>query len=175
MNVHYWAMSRPRSISDAQISSHVVAALGDGGEKSLTFGVIARLTGLAPATLAQRYGTVDGMVQAALLAEWERLVQAVQQAEAGALVSSKGAQALLKTLPLPTAQMIALSLKDETLASAAGRWREQVEAALATRRGGGAKGREAAALIFAAWQGRILWEAAGGKGFRLADLLKALP
>jgi hypothetical protein len=30
-------------------------------------------------------------------------------------------------------------------------------------------------MIFAAWQGRCLWDTAGGKGFRLSDLLKALP
>jgi AcrR family transcriptional regulator len=168
-------MSRPRSLPDAEIFTKVLAALGDGGEKALTFGVIARLTGLAPATLAQRYGSVDGMVRAALLAEWGRLSQAVSDAEAEALVSAKGAQALLKHLPLPTIQVLALSLKDEGLATAAAHWRDLVETALATRRGGGAKGREAAALIFAAWQGRVLWEAAGGKSFRLAEMLKALP
>jgi hypothetical protein len=115
------------------------------------------------------------MVRAALLAEWGRLSQAVSDAEAEALVSAKGAQALLKHLPLPTIQVLALSLKDEGLATAAAHWRDLVETALATRRGGGAKGREAAALIFAAWQGRVLWEAAGGKSFRLAEMLKALP
>ena len=33
---------------------------------------------------------------------------------------------------------------------------------------------EAAAMLFAAWQGQMLWRAAGGKGFRLKDAAKRL-
>ena len=168
-------MARPRTQSDADIFAHLLGALAEHGEKSLTFGVLSKLCGLAPATLAQRFGSVEGMVRAALLAEWARLSVAIAATEAEALISSKGAQALLKHLPTPTPQILALSLRDAVLQQAAEDWRVQVEAALATRRGGGAKGREAAALIFAAWQGRQMWEAAGGKSFRLSDLLKALP
>ena len=59
------------------------------------------------------------------------------------------------------------------------RWRPaqgwaRVENALALRPGGGSKGREAAALLFAAWQGQLLWQPAGGKAFRLKDALKRL-
>ena len=48
------------------------------------------------------------------------------------------------------------------------------ETALALRLGGGPQGREAATILFAAWQGQILWQTAGGKGFRLKDALKRL-
>ena len=115
------------------------------------------------------------MIRAALLFEWKRLSDAVETTESEALVSAKGAQALLKHLPTPSAQVMALSLRDDALRAAAEDWRVQVETALAARRGGGAKGKEAAALIFAAWQGRQMWEAAGGKSFRLSDMLKAMP
>lgn len=168
-------MARPRTLSDAEISTQLLAVLAETGEKSLTFGVLSQRCGLAPATLAQRFGSVDGMIRAALLWEWDRLTGAIGAIESEAIISSKGAQALLKHLPTPSAQMLALSLRDEALCSAAGAWRAKVESALAIRRGGGAKGREAAALIFAAWQGRHIWEAAGGKTFRLNDMLKALP
>lgn len=168
-------MARPKTQTDTEIFAHLLAALAEDGEKSLTFGVIAQRCGLAPATLAQRFGSVDGMVRASLAAEWDRLSQAAVAAEADSVASAKGAQALLKQLPCPTAQLLALSLRDETLRVAAENWRIQIEDAIATRRGGGSKGRDAAALIFAAWQGRNLWEEAGGKSFRLADLLKAMP
>jgi AcrR family transcriptional regulator len=168
-------MSRPRSLTDAEISGHLLAALHEQGEKALTFGVISKRCGLAQATLAQRYGTVDGMVRHALAEEWLRLSRAVEVIEAEALNSSKGTQALLKRLPLPHPQVLALSLRDEALQRLAEAWRAQVEAAIAARRGGGARARDSAALIFAAWQGRYLWESAGGKGFRLSDLLKAAP
>lgn len=168
-------MARPRTLTDVEISAHLLAALAESGEKALTFGVLSQRSGLAPATLAQRYGSVEGMIRAAILAEWGRLRDAISANEAESIISSKGAQALLKHLPAPSIQMLALSLRDETLCKAAESWRMQVESALAIRRGGGTKGREAAALIFAAWQGRQLWETAGGKSFRLNDMLKAMP
>lgn len=168
-------MTRPRTTSDADIFTHLMQLLAENGEKALTFGVLSQRCGLAPATLAQRFGSVQGMVRAAGLAEWARLSSAVVALEAEAMVSSKGAQALLKQLPSPTAQFLAISLRDPDLRQKAQDWRAEVEAALAARRGGGTKGREAAALIFAAWQGRQIWEPAGGKAFRLADLLKAMP
>lgn len=175
MTVHNDFMARPRTQSDADIFAHLIVALCEGGEKALSFGSMSQRCGLAPATLAQRFGSVEAMVRAALLAEWARLSRDFADAEAEALASSKGAQALLKRLPVPSPQLLALSLRDESLRKAAEIWREEVVTAIAARRGGGTKGREAAALIFAAWQGRSLWENAGGKGFRLAEMLKALP
>lgn len=168
-------MARPRTHSDTEIFAHLWAALAEAGEKALTFGVLSQRCGLAPATLAQRFGSVQAMVRAAASAEWDRLSQAVAMAEADSVASSKGVQALLKQLPSPSVQLLALSLRDETLRQAAEKWRADLETAIAMRRGGGSKGREAAALIFATWQGRAHWEEAGGKSFRLADMLKALP
>ena len=168
-------MARPKLQDDTQILAHLMAALAESGEKALTFGAISQRCGLAPATLSQRFGSVEGMIRAAGCAEWARLTVALHDAEDDALASAKGVQALLKHLPIPGAQLLALSLRDAELTKAAETWRSEVEAALAKRRGGGAKGRDAAALIFAAWQGRALWEAAGGKSFRLSDLMKVMP
>lgn len=168
-------MARPKLQDDTKILAHLMAALAESGEKALTFGVISQRCGLAPATLSQRFGSVEGMIRAAGCAEWARLTVALHDAEDDALASAKGVQALLKHLPIPGAQLLALSLRDAELTKAAETWRSEVEAALAKRRGGGAKGRDAAALIFAAWQGRALWEAAGGKSFRLSDLMKVMP
>ncbi len=167
-------MARQKSISDQDIHAHLLALLAESGEKALSFGALSQRCGLAPATLAQRFGSVDAMIRAALLAEWSRLQFAVAESEADAVLSSKGAQALLKRLPCPSPAVLALSLRDPEVVQAAQDWRAKVEAALAMRKGGGSKGREAAALIFAAWQGRQIWEAAGGKSFRLADMLKAI-
>lgn len=168
-------MARTKTLPDAEIFAHVLQALDEHGAKAVTFGLVSARCGLAPATLAQRFGSVDQMTSAAILSEWARLAAAVTAAESEALVSAKGAQGFLKSVPSPSPHLLAASLRVKDLSDAATNWRALVESALASRRGGGAKGREAAALIFAAWQGRQMWDGAGGKAFRLADMLKALP
>ncbi len=49
-----------------------------------------------------------------------------------------------------------------------------VESSLAARLGGGSKGREAALILFAAWQGQLLWARAGGRSFRIKDAIRRL-
>ncbi len=167
-------MSRTRTIPDATIFAEVMAGLTATGGKGVSFGVIGKSCGLAASTLAQRFGSVEGMIRAALSAEWQALIARTAEAEQTALVSAKGAQGFLKMLAPPGPTLLAASLQDEALRALAESWRAQVEAALVPRLGGGSRGREAAALIFAAWQGRADWEAVGGKGFRLGDLFKRL-
>ena len=164
-------MARNRSVPDAQVFGLILAALQDNGEKAVSFGQISIATGLAPATLADRYGSVEAMQRAALAAEWDRLEASLTEAAADA---GKGAQGLLKTLAHPSPAVLAASLRDPALQARALHWRRGVEDVLAARRGGGARGLEAAAMIFAAWQGRQLWQAAGAKPFRLADVMKRL-
>jgi hypothetical protein len=87
--------------------------------------------------------------------------------------------ALLKSLALklPEAvdpRLLDAHLRDPALRARAAAWRGQMEQALALRLGGGAKGQELASIVFSAWQGQLGWQHAGGKGFRLKDLLKRL-
>ena len=70
--------------------------------------------------------------------------------------------------------LLTLSLRDPALIGRAKAWRHKVEQAIAARLDVSAKAKETAALIFAAWQGRMLWDAGGGKGFRLGDAIKRL-
>lgn len=166
-------MPRARTISDAEILGHVCGQLLLSGEKSVSFASIAALTGLAAPTLVQRYGSRRAMQAAALAQGWQRLEQITAAAEAEALASPKGAAALLKAIgDAPEIQLLALSWGDDALRALAANWRQGVETALAKRLGGGPKGQTSAAIAFAAWQGRLLWAGAGGKGFRLSDLLR---
>lgn len=165
-------MARLRIIPDTAIFALVLAALRDGGEKAVSFGLISQASGLAAPTLAQRFGSVEGMLRAALMAEWSALAKATEAAEQVAMASPKGAQAMLKALNPPDLAVLAASARDPALIEAAEAWRVQMETALVQRLGGGTKGRDATALVFAAWQGRQLWAGAGGKGFRLAEMLK---
>lgn len=171
-------MPRTRTIADADIFATIRRLLAEDGEKAVAFGPVARATGLAASTLVQRYGTREGMLRAALMAAWDALDAETDAAEAAAEAGPKGAAMLLKTLggagDAADVALLAVDFRDAVLRARAEGWRARVEGALARRLGGGAKGREGAALLFAAWQGQALWAQAGGKGFRLKDAVKRL-
>lgn len=169
-------MARRKSISDTHILNLVLQRLLAEGEKAVSFASVSAISGLAAPTLVQRYGTRDAMVKLAISDGWDRLDAATLAASDDAFVSAKGAQALLKevasSVDIPA--LAGASTRDKDLNIRATRWRVQVETALSDRLGGGTKGREAGGLMFAAWQGRLLWDAAGGKSFRLGEALRKL-
>lgn len=165
-------MPRPRTIPDEQVFAAIHRLREAGGDKAVSFGLVARATGLAPPTLVQRYGTRDAMVRAARLAAWEELEH--RTAEAIANTPDKGPQGLLKAIGPVDTCAIAADLRDPKLAVRANGWRMGVETALALRLGAGPKARESAALLFAAWQGQSLWSAAGEPSFKLKDAVKRL-
>ncbi len=172
-------MARPRSIPDATVYAAVLRLIAEQGEQAVAFSSVARATGLAGPTLAQRYGTLRGMLRAALSAWLDRIEAQLDAAETAAPPGAKGAQALLKALaagddlPDPGALLPAI-LRDADLRARLTNWRGRVEAALSSRLGGGEGDRESAAILFAAWQGQRLWRDAGARGFRLKDVVRAL-
>ena len=167
-------MARKKLISDTDILSQVLSLLLTDGDKAVSFASVSTICGLAPPTLVQRYGSRDAMVKLAVLAGWDRLDATTLAASDDAFVSAKGAQAMLKDMAasVDISALVAVSLRDKDLNARASTWRSHVEAALGDRLGSGAKGREAGALMFAAWQGRLLWDTAGGKSFRLGEALR---
>jgi len=165
-------MPRSRIIPDARIYSAIRSLLEAGGEKAVSFATVAAATGLAAPTLVQRYGSRDAMVRAARLDAWDRLRAATTAAILA--TEAKGPQGLLKALATIDPDMLAATARDPDLAQCAAAWRASVEAALSLRLGTGARSRETAALLFAAWQGQMLWSALGEPGFRLKDAVKRL-
>jgi hypothetical protein len=156
-------MSRTRLIPDTDVFAalrHIVATEGAG---AASFRAVGRVTGLAAATLVQRYGTAADMHRAAMLDGWDRADAALAATETA--LTPKGAVALLKALPATPP----LS-RDPALEVRAAAWRGRVIKALAIRLGDA----EAAAMLFAAWQGRMLWDGAGARGFGLRDAIKRL-
>lgn len=165
-------MPRTRTIPDATVFAAVQRLLDEGGDKAVSFGAVGKLTGLAPPTLVQRYGSRDGMVRAARHAAWDGLERRTGEAMAG--TADKGPQGLLKAIGPVNTATLADDLRDPELAERATAWRMGVETALTLRLGAGQKAHEAAALLFAAWQGQALWSGAGEPGFRLKDAVKRL-
>lgn len=171
-------MPRRKIIPDAEVHAAIRRLLSEGGDKAVAFGSVARATGLAGATLVQRFGSRDAMVRAALIDGWDRLNEACTKAEAEAPLNARGASLFLKALGAEIADgadlsLLAIDFRDADLRARAAAWRARVEMALALRLGGG-KARDSAAILFAAWMGQVLWQAAGGKGFRLKNALKRL-
>lgn len=166
-------MARPRSLPDAEVYAAVLRLIAEGGERAAVVGAVSRATGLAPPSLVQRYGSVERMVRAALLADWD-----AAEARLAAAGAAEGLAGFLKALTpdggLPEAARMAAALRDPELKARAEGWRGRVEAALAGRLGGGARAREAAGIVFAAWVGGAVWQGLGGKPFKPKDLAKRL-
>ena len=170
-------MGRSKTLPDTDVFAALRHLLIQGGDKAVAFSSVAQATGLAAPTLAQRYGTRDAMVRAALLEGWDVLGRATEQAVDEAPPTAKGATQILKTLStghLAEIALLASEFRDPALRNPALAWRQTVTAALGSRLGGGSKGQEAAALLFAAWQGQVIWQKAGGSEVKLKDAVKRL-
>jgi AcrR family transcriptional regulator len=165
-------MPRTRTIPDDRIFQSIQKLLDEGGDRAVSFASVAAATGLAPPTLVQRYGSRDGMVSAARVAAWDKLSAATLQAIAA--TDEKGPQALLKALSATDPASLVLDARDPDLAQRAAAWQATVESALALRLGSGQKARETAALLFAAWQGQLLWAGLSQPGFKLKDAVRRL-
>ena len=169
--VYKFSMARTKIISDDQVLAVLRHLLAAGGDKAVSFGSLGRAVKLAPSTLVQRFGTMAAMRAAALSRGWQDLIDATTAVLDS--TSQKGPQGLLKALDAIAAPVPNLlrSTADETSRTLATQWRQMVETALAQRIGQGEKAGETASLLFAAWQGQLLW---GGGGFRLKDAAKRL-
>jgi hypothetical protein len=172
-------MGRVKTVSDADVFLAIRKLLAAGGDKAVAFASVARATGLAGPTLVQRFGSRAGMIRAAHLAAWDALDAATAAAAESAEFSAKGAHNLLKSLNVEQAEAVDLAVlsvdfRDAVLRQRAEAWRQAVEATLALQLGGGAKARAKAAMLFAAWQGQLLWQMAGGKSFKMKDAVKQL-
>ncbi|VDC26089.1 transcriptional regulator [Pseudogemmobacter humi] len=165
-------MPRRKILSDAEVLLEARRLFAAGGDKALSFGTLARATGLAASTLAQRFQSVGGLQGAAACAGWQELIAALDGAARDS--AGKGPQSYLKALEPGAAMapmLLALGQRDARAGELAQEWRGQVETALALRIGQGEKARLSAQILFAAWQGRLLW---GIEGIRLKDLAKRL-
>lgn len=158
-------MARTKLIPDSAVFTALRHLLATEGAQAASFRAIGRATGLAAATLVQRYGSAEGMLLAAMQDGWDRADAALKAAAETAPTSDKGATALLKALP-PAPPL----LLHPALQARAADWQQEVIRALTLR----LKDGQAAAILFAAWQGRLMWERSGARGFALRDAVRRL-
>ena len=159
-------MSRTRLRSDAELLAQIAGWIAREGPDRLTFARAAEITGLAAATLVQRFSTRDRLLQACLLQMWDELEAATAEADRRAALSEQGAVDLLLALsgghedadPDPGQGLLLLreDIRDPLLRARATRWHDQLLAALA-RRLGHDRPELRARLLCSQWQGAIIW------------------
>lgn len=164
-------MARPKALPDSEVFAALRQILALGDAKSVSFGSVARAVGLAPSTLVQRFGTVTALRKAAIAEGWQVLGQTAEALIDNA--ADKGPSGLLKALEGLTGEvgLLLAASTEPDLRDKAAEWRRMVELALAQRIPPSNRPRETAAVLFAAWQGQILW---GADSFRVKDLAKRL-
>jgi|GEM_PF-263935 len=96
-------MARRKTLSPEDLEDQLFGPLLEAGPDRLTFALAAQGASLAAATLVQRYGTREAMVEAILLRAWDRLDAATAAADAQAGPGPEGAIDLLLALNAPEA------------------------------------------------------------------------
>lgn len=91
-------MSRTRSIPDEALLDGALAVIRRAEPQRVTFAAVAAETGLAAATLVQRFGTKPALIRAAPLRAWDRLDARTATGDAAAPLTPEGAVALLVDL-----------------------------------------------------------------------------
>ena len=159
-------MPRTRSVSDAALLDSALGIVRRQGPAGLTFAILAQETGLAPATLVQRFGSKPKLVQATLHHAWDLLEARTAACDAKAPVSPAGAVQMLVALseghdtPDFADSLLVLreDLTDPSLRARGQQWGETLRRLLAPRLDDGTGPRsDLAHLMAAQWQGAVLW------------------
>ncbi len=173
-------MGRSKTISYSAVLDRLLAALEMTPPDGLTFSKASQAVGLSGATLVQRFGTREGMIEAVLLHAWDRLDAATAAADMDAPVSPAGAISMLMRLMPGDATEYSLTdgllllredLRNPTLRARGSAWgrylaqslgrRLTKEAVLAERMGW---------QMASIWQGALIWWAFKRDGDPTAEI-----
>ncbi len=96
-------MPRHKSISDDQVLDTLLPLMLQTGPDGLTFAAAAKACGLSAATLVQRYGKRELLVETVLLRAWDKLQAETERADEEEPLTPRGAISLLMRLMPPEA------------------------------------------------------------------------
>lgn len=160
-------MARPKTIPDEQVLDALFETLMETGPDGLTFTRAAKACGLSPATLVQRYGAQEALVQAILLRAWDRLDAETEAADTEEALTPKGAiNLLLRLMPPETAERDASSgllllredVRNPVLRSRGAAWGHRLAEALGRRLSKDrAQGKRLGWQMASLWQGAHTW------------------
>jgi AcrR family transcriptional regulator len=160
-------MPRRKSIPDEVVLDRLMTAISASGPASLTFAQAAAAVGLSPATLVQRFGTLDAMIEAILLRAWDRLKARTMQADAEMPLTTEGAiELLMRLMPADGIEhgvtdgllLLREDLRNPALRARASAWAHLLAHALGRRLSADAiRAERLGRQMVCVWQGALIW------------------
>lgn len=160
-------MARHKSIPDEQVLDRLFDVIVETGPDGLTFAKSAAASGLSPASLVQRYGNRERLVEAILLHAWDKLDAETAVADAEEAVTPQGAvDFLMRLMPPESAErdatdgllLLREDIRNPRLRARGAAWGHAVAEALGRRLSDdGEKGRRLGWQMAAVWQGAHTW------------------
>lgn len=160
-------MGRIKRISDSDALGALLGAMETIGPAALTFAKAAAAVGLASATLVQRFGTREAMIEAVLLHAWDRLDALTATADSEEPATPAGAIALLlRLMPTSSAEhdvtegllLLREDLRNPVLRARGRAWGDYLAQALERRLTSRTEpAEEVGRQMLALWQGAIIW------------------
>lgn len=160
-------MARRKTIPDEAVLDTILGILGETGPAGLTFARAAKASGLSAATLVQRYGDREALLEATLLRAWDRLDAETEVADAEAPPTPDGAVAfLMRLMPAENAEQHATDgllllredIRNPVLRSRGAAWGNRIAGALGRRLSDDPEeGRRLGWQMASVWQGAHTW------------------
>lgn len=177
-------MARHKSISDDDLLDRLMPVLVRHGPDGLTLAGAGGAVGLAAATLVQRFGSREAMIEAILVRAWDALDAATAAADAAAGAGAEGAMDLLRGLmPLDRAEtdvtdgllLLREDFRNPVLRARGKAWGERLAAALGRRLDPSPEmGQRLGWQMLHVWQGALIWWAFTRQGAAGAHVQAAL-
>ncbi|MBA8845054.1 AcrR family transcriptional regulator [Ochrobactrum sp. RH1CCR137] len=160
-------MARTKSVPDEAVLDRLLAVVAKAGPDGLTFARAAKAAGLSAATLVQRYGNSQSMLEAVLLRAWDKLDAATRAADEDAEPGPQGAIDLLMALmPSDAAEynatdgllLLREDIRNPVLRARGAAWGVYLAGALGRRLSSDAEKAERLGWQMASiWQGAHIW------------------
>lgn len=176
-------MGRTKTISDEAVLDSILELVMDIGPDNLTFARAGRAAGLSPATLVQRYGDRDTLLQATLLRAWDCLDAATQAADDEEPLTLEGAiRLLLRLMPPEAAErnatdgllLLREDIRNPVLRARGAAWGRCLASALDRRLGTASKGHRLGWQMASVWLGAQTWWAFTRSGTAEVAIRQAL-
>jgi AcrR family transcriptional regulator len=173
-------MPRPKILSDVDVLETALRIVHDEGPEALTFGRLARASGLSASTLVQRFGGKAELMRATLSQAWDQLDAQTESLAVSMPRTPEGAVAMLVALSgyggieahADGLRVLREDFRDPVLRARGAAWKRVLSAALEARFEGGPEG--IGEMLATQWQGRLVWWGFDPQGGVEADVERAL-